>query len=134
MTLVAKALIYDEDKNILVLQRSETHPKYANHPDFPGGEVEESETPEQGLAREIYEEAGLNIKTNELKLVVEKQISKNLNYLLYSIQLKRNKPPITLSWEHSMFEWLSLNMLKAKEIPKGADDYYLMVLEYLNKY
>ena len=40
--VVAKTLIKDANGLILVLHRSKTHPKFAEHFDLPGGEVEKT--------------------------------------------------------------------------------------------
>ena len=47
----------------LVLYRSNTHPLFPGHIDFPGGEVEPEEIPEVAVAREIQEETGLLVNS-----------------------------------------------------------------------
>jgi 8-oxo-dGTP pyrophosphatase MutT (NUDIX family) len=43
VSVVAKALLVDTNGKILLLRRSGTHPHFAYHLDFPGGEVEHHE-------------------------------------------------------------------------------------------
>ena len=63
LTEVSCAVIMDGDR-VLVTQRSEHMP----HPlkwEFPGGKVEDRETPGQALEREIYEEFGVHIEVGD---------------------------------------------------------------------
>jgi 8-oxo-dGTP diphosphatase len=57
--VVAAAVIRREGK-ILVARRAPGK-KHAGLWEFPGGKLEEGETPEQGLAREIREELGVEV-------------------------------------------------------------------------
>jgi 8-oxo-dGTP diphosphatase len=59
MTVVAVALI-DADKRVLVQQRASGR-AMAGLWEFPGGKVEDGETPEAALIREIEEELGVAI-------------------------------------------------------------------------
>jgi hypothetical protein len=47
------------------------------------------------------------------------------------IQLRKDEPVITLSWEHDQYEWLTQSELMDKDVPRDADDYFLTVLDYL---
>ena len=49
--IVAKALVRNSEGLYLVLYRSNTHPLFPEHIDFPGGEVEPEEIPEVAVAR-----------------------------------------------------------------------------------
>ncbi len=60
MKIVATAILTHKDK-ILIAQRPEGKP-LAGFWEFPGGKIEDGETTEQALQRELFEE--LNIKTN----------------------------------------------------------------------
>ena len=62
--LVAAAIIVQEGK-ILIARRSEGRHQ-AGKWEFPGGKVEEGETPEACLVREIQEELGIRIETGAL--------------------------------------------------------------------
>jgi 8-oxo-dGTP diphosphatase len=51
---VAAAAIYDADGRVLIAQHMK--PKWRGYWEFPGGKVEERETPEAALVRELKEE------------------------------------------------------------------------------
>ncbi len=59
--LVVAAALFNRDGEVLLAQRPEGK-SMAGLWEFPGGKIEPAETPEQALARELYEE--LQIKTD----------------------------------------------------------------------
>lgn len=134
MKIVAKTLLFDKDNRVLVLYRGHTHPRYAHHPDFPGGEVEQGESFSEAISREIQEETGLTIGAELISEAHVKEINDRLTHVVCKTSLNTSGPDIDLSWEHEGFEWLTLDQLKALDLPSGADDYYLNVLEYLSRY
>lgn len=107
----AKVVILDSKDNVLVLYRSETHPRQAHEPDFPGGIIELGESAEEGLSREILEETGFTIPPEKLTLVytlTHDYFGRSISRFLYAARLDDIKPIVTISWEHEKYEWLSL--------------------------
>ncbi len=111
---VGKALIRRKsDGKYLILTSSkwEERPERSQKPDLPGGVVEIGETPEQGCAREIQEEAGIIVNSTELTLVhafsfVSDKDGAAINRLIYFIEVD-GTPDVTLSWEHESYDWLT---------------------------
>ena len=63
---IAAALLFDRDGRLLVyLRDSKPDIPFPNHWDFFGGHVEDGETPEQALVREVREEIGVELKHYE---------------------------------------------------------------------
>lgn len=63
MFYVATALIFDCDHKLLIYQRDDKPGiAYPNHWDLFGGIIEEGESPEQALVREVQEELGITLK------------------------------------------------------------------------
>jgi 8-oxo-dGTP diphosphatase len=131
MKIVAKSLVFDSDGRVLILQRSETHPNYAHHFDFPGGEVEGGENAAEAVSREILEETGLVVDAASFAQVYEKQVDETLRHIVCTATYNRSQPNIRLSWEHENYEWLSVESLLNKQIPHNADDYYLTAMGYV---
>jgi len=60
---VVAAILIDNDK-VLIAQRADNDP-LASYWEFPGGKIEEEESPEQSLIREMQEEFCINIEVRE---------------------------------------------------------------------
>jgi len=58
------AAILFKDKKVLIAQRADNDP-LAGYWEFPGGKIEEGESPEQSLIREMQEEFCINIEVRE---------------------------------------------------------------------
>ncbi len=128
---VAKVLVVDIDGNILLLRRSETHPYYAHHWDFPGGEVEKGESPSLAALRELEEETGISLNASQITNVFEKETEPNTVHILYKADLNESRPNVTVSWEHDRHVWLGQDEILSLETPKHADSYYVEIVEWL---
>lgn len=129
--IVAKTLVRNSEGLYLVLYRSNTHPLFPEHIDFPGGEVEPEEIPEAAVAREIQEETGLSVNPNKLKKLFAKQY-RQTTHMLFEAKLAEPDAKVALSWEHKSYRWIAPEELK--RLPKfpGADPYYTDVVDYLS--
>lgn len=73
--------------------------------EFPGGKIEETETPEQTVVREILEELDINIKVDSHYISIEYAYPKfNLHMHIYKCSISSGS--ITLN-DHSDFAWIS---------------------------
>ena len=105
MNYATKALIFDDQGRILTLFRSETHPTMAFDLDLPGGDVDEGETVEEGLIREIHEETGLFVDIRQTRRTARWQISDTAVWDVY--QLPAPTSQVQISWEHHDYRWMS---------------------------
>jgi|GEM_PF-2853708 len=128
MKTIVKSLIYDDADNVLVLVRSNTHPRYADEEDLPGGELEGSELPVVSALREIHEETGLLIQPSEAHEVLRKKVEPNTTHILFRCKIHGLKPSIELSWEHKSYEWIKLNN---NYVLQSKDDYISTVNGWL---
>ena len=64
MRVKVTAAVISKDSKILVAQKGGTGP-LAGKWEFPGGKIEDGETPEMCLKRELEEELGISIEVNE---------------------------------------------------------------------
>lgn len=107
--IIAKAVVLNDDGQVLLLRRSDTDTRRPGTWDFPGGGIETGEELIAGVARELREEAGLSIPQAELTLVYAateawQPTDESITRLLFVTHL-HGQAAITLSFEHSDFKW-----------------------------
>ena len=111
--LVAKTALFNEDGNILILTRSETDVIRPGAADFPGGGIETGEDILAGAVREIEEETGIIIASQDLSIVYTKTSEPNDDgHVLVRILCTASVtgvPEIALSYEHSAYRWCSFD-------------------------
>lgn len=134
MKIIAKILLRDKDGDILALTRSSTHPAYPNELDFPGGEVDFGENILDAIKREVKEETGIDISNLNPKIVMDNLVSDNTRHVLYTLKLKHSKPPIKLSYEHSIYHWVKPDDIFVNKKLSTKDDYFQSVLNAVNNY
>lgn len=134
---VGKALVYNPDGKILTLFRSETHPHLAHHVDFPGGLVEEDESAEVAITREIEEETGVTIDAEQVSVVLtgtsKNSDGKGETHYSLGKTILANTPEITLSWEHEKYKWLTADELLEQMAAQtgGTDTFWDYVKKHL---
>ena len=107
---VVAAIIYHNDQ-ILCVQRGPSKYSYIHHKyEFPGGKVEEGETNEVALKREINEELSMNIENLTFLLQIEHQYPDfHITMDCYKCQVETKDLMLT---EHIDYKWLSKNELE----------------------
>ena len=108
-TLLIASSVIEKDKKVLLLQRN-SNGSYPDHWQLPEGKMEESETPDLALKREVKEEIGVEVKSLKFKKVLYSNFEvKGLKYLgiraVYRAKLSSDK--IKLSHEHKNYRWYS---------------------------
>lgn len=107
---VVAAIIYHENK-ILCVQRGYSKYDYINQKfEFPGGKVEEGETDEEALVREIKEELEMEISNLNFLIKVEHTYP-DFHISMNCYECKSNSKDLKLN-EHIDFEWLNLEGLE----------------------
>lgn len=104
------AAVVIEGEKILCVRKGETRYAYTSHKwEFPGGKIEQGETPQQALQRELWEEMNLKIAVGEELLMV------NHTYPDFSITMQAFictavSKSFTLK-EHEDYSWATLEEL-----------------------
>ncbi len=109
MIVVSAAIIHMDDK-ILISQRLEG--SYLEFLwEFPGGKVEEGESPEECIVREIMEELNINIEVLDIyDVVYHKYEDKTILLLVFNCEYISGEPkPI----ECNAFNWVRVNELSS---------------------
>lgn len=108
--VVVKAVLVNEQEEILVLRRSQTDPIRPGGPDFPGGGQDIGEDVMQTATREIQEEVGMKVDPSELRIVhlhMSTEEQKTVFRILCAARVET--PSITLSFEHDLYQWLDIS-------------------------
>ncbi|MEO6761056.1 MAG: NUDIX hydrolase [Candidatus Saccharimonadales bacterium] len=111
--VVAKAVIFNKDGEVLLLKRSLKDKRRPGRWDFPGGGVEVGEDVLHGVLREIREEAGLRLIKSKVRLIYAasnfwKPTNQGVTRLLYIGSLPEGQL-VHLSFEHDEFKWADID-------------------------
>jgi 8-oxo-dGTP diphosphatase len=110
--IIAKTAVFNTDGKILVLTRSKTDRRRPGGLDFPGGKIDSGEDILAGAVREIQEEAGFGVDSNDLTvLFANTSVPDDEGIIVTRIfcAAKVDNPKITLSFEHESYKWVSLD-------------------------
>jgi 8-oxo-dGTP diphosphatase len=100
-----KAIILNNQKHILVLQRSEKSGNGGKW-SLPGGGLEINEDPLESIEREIIEETELKVENLE-PVRSRTYIKDNNSVLILGYECKTSSDSVVLNWEHDSFKWLT---------------------------
>jgi 8-oxo-dGTP diphosphatase len=116
--VVAKTLVFNEQKQLLLLVRSDDDMHRAGGFDLPGGQVEDGEEITAGAIREAKEEAGLTLDFANMQLVYSltrlgghNGHRSNIVRLFFITQVAESE--VTLSHEHQSYDWYTLDEARA---------------------
>ncbi len=120
---VAAAYI-EIDGKLLLLQSSE-HKTYAKCWGLPAGKLEEGESAEAALRRELFEETGICLDPSlEIPDAFDFYVRKsNISYAFHVFRIDiRQVPRVVLSDEHMAYRWVPLNEVKTLPLIDAAHE------------
>ena len=129
-----KLLIRNAQGEFLVLRRSRSHPFYPQALDLPGGFVESGEQDLAALDRELAEETGLVLNTEDaihIGFDAEYEPGEGMmTRVLYMLKLETPRPYVQLSSEHEGYDWVDQDTLRGflppyQVLVSTALDFYL---------
>lgn len=113
-----KVLLRSADGKYLLIRRKEAFQDGASW-DIPGGRIEPEEPLDKALMREVKEEIGVELTANTQLLAAQDIFveAKDLHVVRLTY-LAEFDGDIVIGDEHTEFNWLSINELKAAELDK----------------
>jgi 8-oxo-dGTP diphosphatase len=113
--LSAKALLYNDRDELLLIRRSLTSANNAGMWDLPGGKVDPGEDFATGLLREIVEETGLTAHLTRVAGHAEAE-TRDFRVVYIIMEAHVTEGEVQLSDEHSHMEWVSRQDLNNYEV------------------
>lgn len=103
--IIVKSIIYNTELNkFLLIQRSKKDDIGANTWENAGGNIEDGETPEEAIIREIREETGItDIELNNIAYIAI--LKGEIPDLLIVYLCKTHTESVKISFEHQSFLW-----------------------------
>ena len=126
--VVSIALINNENEILLSKRPEKKH--LSGFWEFPGGKVEEGETPEKALIREVKEELNIDINNKCIAPLSFSEFSYKEFQLLLLLYICRRWDGNPTSMENNQLEWVKPNMLRKYKMP-AADDSLIYCLQDL---
>lgn len=115
---VAAVTMIDEDNRILIAQRPEGK-SFAGLWEFPGGKIEQSETPEAALVREIKEELQVKTCAGCLSPLTFTTHCYDDFYLFMALFACRQWEGLVLANEGQVLKWVRAHQLKDYPMPEA---------------
>ena len=116
IVLVAACALIDIDGRVLIGQRPEGK-QLAGLWEFPGGKVEEGETPEACLIRELNEELGITVANACLAPFVFASHTYETFHLLMPLYLCRRWEGFVTAKEHAALAWVKPSKMADYPMP-----------------
>jgi 8-oxo-dGTP diphosphatase len=114
--LVAACALVDPDRRVLIAQRPEGK-MFPLLWEFPGGKLEQGETPEQALMRELHEELGISTKSACLAPLAFVSHTYESFHLLMPLYVCRKWQGTPEPREHAALKWVRPQALRDYPMP-----------------
>ncbi|MEO0815737.1 MAG: (deoxy)nucleoside triphosphate pyrophosphohydrolase [Pseudomonadota bacterium] len=118
LVLVSAVAMVNSDGHILLAQRPEGK-SMAGLWEFPGGKVEQGETPEAALCRELQEELGIRTDPNSLKPITFASHTYESFHLLMPLYACRHWDGVPVGAEGQALAWVEPTRLHEFPAPEA---------------
>ncbi|MCC5911775.1 MAG: (deoxy)nucleoside triphosphate pyrophosphohydrolase [Clostridiaceae bacterium] len=126
MIEVVAAILINENKEIMIA-RKKTGKPLSGLWEFPGGKIEERETPEESLKREIMEEMNLTIEIlNYFATNIHDYGDKKIKLIAYMAKVVDGKLKLK---DHDKVEWVESQNLHRYQFAPADVDFVKILME-----
>ncbi len=130
IVLVAAVALVDRDGRVLIARRPEGK-AMAGLWEFPGGKVDDGETPEMALIRELDEELGIHVPARCLAPLTFASHAYEEFHLLMPLYVCRNWEGIVTAREGQELKWVRPARLRDHDMPPADKPLVAMVRDLL---
>jgi 8-oxo-dGTP diphosphatase len=120
--LAVRVLLADQDGKILILKRSTDSKTNPGKWELPGGKVDQGESFDHALIREVYEETNLKISLEHVVGASEQNL-----HIIRAVHIimsgKIVEGELNLSSEHEGYAWVTIETLPDYELADWLQDY-----------
>ena len=120
--LAVRVLLTDQDGKILILKRSTDSKTNPGKWELPGGKVDQGESFDHALIREVYEETNLKISLEHIVGASEQNL-----HIIRAVHIimsgKLVEGELNLSSEHEGYAWVLIETLPDYELADWLQDY-----------
>ncbi|MGB9937017.1 MAG: NUDIX hydrolase [Methanobacterium sp.] len=122
--LAVRVLLVDEDDKILIIKRNTDSKTNAGKWELPGGKVDQGESFDQALIREVFEETNLKIALDHVVGVSEQNLPLiRAIHIIMSGKIVDGK--LNLSNEHEGYAWVFFEDLLNYELSDWLQDFVM---------
>ncbi|MGB7967992.1 MAG: NUDIX domain-containing protein [Methanobacterium sp.] len=129
--LAVRVLLTDQDGKILILKRSTDSKTNPGRWELPGGKVDQGESFDHALIREVYEETNLKISLEHVVGASEQNL-----HIIRAVHIimsgKIVEGELNLSGEHEGYAWILIETLPDYELADWLQDYVNQTREISN--
>ena len=130
LLLVVACVLVDRDGKILLAQRPKGR-SMAGLWEFPGGKLEQGETPEACIIRELNEELGITVKPACLAPLTFASHAYEDFHLLMPLYVARRWEGVVTPREGQELSWVRLDELRSHEMPPADEPLVAMLFDLL---
>ncbi len=130
LLLVVACVLVDSDGKVLLAQRPKGR-SMAGLWEFPGGKLEQGETPEACIIRELKEELGITAKAACLAPLTFASHAYEEFHLLMPLYVARRWEGVVTPLEGQKLAWVRLNELRSYEMPPADEPLVAMLFDLL---
>ncbi len=130
LLVVVACVLVDADGKILLAQRPKGR-SMAGLWEFPGGKLEQGETPEACIIRELKEELGITAKAACLAPLTFASHAYDEFHLLMPLYVARRWDGVVSPLEGQKLAWVRLNELRSYKMPPADEPLVAMLFDLL---